>query len=70
MLPAIVVSRELRHHQRKAPHRTGPSMDIGGHVLWHKNKWISPAIAAFRGLVTEKAEDALPPRLPEGSFGD
>jgi hypothetical protein len=45
-------------------------MDIGGHVLWHKNKWISPAIAAFRGLVTEKAEDALPPRLPEGSFGD
>jgi DNA-binding transcriptional LysR family regulator len=73
MLPAIVVSRELRHHPLKAPHRTGSSMDIATHILWHKNTWTSAAIAAFMGLVTEKleeAEDAAPPRLPEGSFED
>jgi DNA-binding transcriptional LysR family regulator len=73
MLPAMVMSRELRHHQLKAPHRAGPSMDIATHILWHKDKWISPAMAAFMSLVTEKleeAEDAALPGLLEGSFGD
>ena len=57
MLPAIVVSRELRQHQLKALHWAGTSMDIATHILWHKDKWISPAMAAFMSLVTEKLED-------------
>jgi DNA-binding transcriptional LysR family regulator len=73
LLPAIVVSRELRQHQLKALHWAGPSMDIATHILWHKDKWISPAMAAFMNLVTEKleeAEDGSPLNVLEGSFAD
>ena len=47
LLPAIVVARELRQHQLKALHWAGPSLDIATHILWHKDKWVSPAMAAF-----------------------
>lgn len=60
LLPAIVVARELRQHQIKALHWAGPSMDISTHILWHKDKWISPAMAAFIELVKEKLEDSEP----------
>jgi DNA-binding transcriptional LysR family regulator len=46
LLPAIVVSRELRQHQFKALGWSGPSLDIATHLLWHKDKWVSPAMAA------------------------
>jgi DNA-binding transcriptional LysR family regulator len=58
LLPAIVVARELRQRQFKALHWAGPSLDISTHVLWHKDKWISPAMAAFISLVKEKLEDS------------
>jgi DNA-binding transcriptional LysR family regulator len=58
LLPAIVVARELRQLQLKALHWAGPSMDIATHMLWHKDKWISPAMAAFMELVKEKLEDS------------
>jgi DNA-binding transcriptional LysR family regulator len=58
LLPAIVVARELRQLQVKALHWAGPSMDIGTYILWHKDKWISPAMAAFMELVREKLEDS------------
>jgi len=58
LLPAIVVARELRQHQLKALPWAGPSMDITTHILWHKDKWISPAMAAFMELVQEKLEDS------------
>jgi len=58
LLPAMVVARELRLQQIKALHWAGPSMDISTHILWHKDKWISPAMAAFIDLVKEKLEDA------------
>ena len=57
LLPAIVVARELRQHQLKALHWAGPSLDIATHILWHKDKWVSPAMAAFIELVREKLED-------------
>jgi DNA-binding transcriptional LysR family regulator len=57
LLPAIVVARELRQHQLKVLHWAGPSMDISTSILWHKDKWISPAMAAFMDLVREKLED-------------
>ena len=57
LLPAIVVARELRQHQLKALHWAGPSLDIATHILWHKDKWVSPAMAAFMELVREKLED-------------
>jgi DNA-binding transcriptional LysR family regulator len=51
-----VVARELRQNRLKALHWTGPSLDIVTQILWHKDKWISPAMAAFMELVKDKLE--------------
>jgi DNA-binding transcriptional LysR family regulator len=58
LLPAIVVSRELQQHQFKTLAWAGPSLDIPTHLIWHKDKWISPAMAAFQELMMQKLEDA------------
>lgn len=60
LLPAITVVHELRQHHLKALHWAGPSLDIATHILWHKDKWISPAMAAFTELVKDKLEDTEP----------
>ena len=60
LLPAIVVSRELQQHQFKALAWAGPSLDITSHLIWHKDKWISPAMAAFQELVLQKIDDDAP----------
>lgn len=67
LLPAIVVARELHQNRLKALRWAGPSLDIVTHILWHKDKWISPAMAAFMELVKDKLEDSEPSkkeRLP------
>jgi DNA-binding transcriptional LysR family regulator len=51
LLPAIVATRELRQNQFKALHWAGPSLDITAHAIWHKDKWVSPAMNAFLELV-------------------
>jgi DNA-binding transcriptional LysR family regulator len=51
LLPAVVAARELRQNQFKALHWVGPSLDITAHAMWHKDKWVSPAMAAFLELV-------------------
>jgi DNA-binding transcriptional LysR family regulator len=56
LLPEIVVARELRQNRLKALHWIGPSLDIVTQILWHKDKWISPAMAAFMELVKDKLE--------------
>ncbi len=58
LLPAIAVAKELRQHQFKALHWGGPSLDIHTHILWHKDKWVSPAMAAFRDLLKDTLEEA------------
>jgi DNA-binding transcriptional LysR family regulator len=73
LLPAIVVARELRQNQFKALHWNGPSLDIGTHVLWHKDKWVSPAMAAFLELIkaqVEHAESSDHSWHIQGSFAD
>ncbi len=57
LLPAIAVARELRQHHLKALNWTGPSLDIAASIIWHKDKWISPAMAAFMKMVKDKLED-------------
>ena len=41
----------------RALHWTGPSLDITTHVIWHKDKWISPAMAAFLELLQSQVND-------------
>lgn len=62
LLPEIVVSRELRLKRLSALRWTGPSLDIVTQVLWHKDKWISPAMTAFMELVKDKLVDSEPRR--------
>lgn len=57
LLPAMVVARELRQRQFKILRWAGPSLDIGSHLVWHKDKWVSPAMAAFRDLVRSGLEN-------------
>ena len=65
LLPAIAVTRELRQQQLKALAWDGPTLDIATHLVWHKDKWISPAMSAFVELVKEKLEtdDGIQPDL-------
>ena len=58
LLPAIVIARELRQRQFKAVHWAGPSLDITSRVLWHKDKWVSPAMAAFVELLRTQTEES------------
>lgn len=51
LLPEIVVSRELRQNQIKVLAWAGPSLDIATNIVWHKDKWVSPAMAAFQELI-------------------
>jgi DNA-binding transcriptional LysR family regulator len=58
LLPAMVVAREIRQHQIRALPWAGSSLDIATHVLWHKDKWVSPAMAAFQELIQENLEES------------
>jgi len=60
LLPAIVVARELRHHLLKSVAWGGPSLDISTRMIWHKDKWKSPAMLAFHELIQEKLEHEEP----------
>jgi DNA-binding transcriptional LysR family regulator len=57
LLPAIVVARELRQHHLKALNWAGPPLNIATSIIWHKDKWISPAMSAFMKMVKDKLED-------------
>lgn len=71
LLPAIVVARELRQHQIRTLQWAGPQLDIATHVLWHEDKWVSPAMEAFQKLLDEKLEEeqlAVPSLAIAGSL--
>ncbi|KAA6463151.1 LysR family transcriptional regulator [Acidobacteria bacterium AB60] len=57
LLPAMTVAREIRQSLCKPLHWAGPSLDITTHLVWHQDKWVSPAMNAFRELVTRSIED-------------
>jgi len=56
LLPAVAVAHELRQNQVKALHWEGPNLDIATHIIWHKNKWVSPAMIAFLDLIKAQLE--------------
>jgi DNA-binding transcriptional LysR family regulator len=56
LLPEIVVASELRSSKLKALRWDGPSLDIATHILWHKERWVSPSMEAFLGVLTRTIE--------------
>jgi DNA-binding transcriptional LysR family regulator len=47
VLPEVVVTQELKAGRLAALRWKGPELDINTYVLWHKDKWESPAMTAF-----------------------
>jgi DNA-binding transcriptional LysR family regulator len=56
VLPGISVESELAL-KRLALLPFAPAITIDTYVMWHKDKWLSPALAAFIGLVEERFGD-------------
>ena len=53
LLPQIAVYEELASSKLIPLHWCGPKFNIVSQVLYHKNKWLSPALQAFLALCTE-----------------
>lgn len=51
LLPAMVIARELRQGHFKTLRWAGPSLDVRTTLVWHRDKWLSPAMQAFIDLV-------------------
>jgi len=68
LLPEIVVAKELARKQLVGFRWAGPPLDIATHVVWHKDKWISPAQQAFVELLQKMIGDSScsvsPPKPP------
>jgi len=55
VLPEIAVAEQLKARQLAALKWAGPKLDIATYVFWHKDKWVSPNIAAFLGVLKPAA---------------
>ncbi|MDF2570333.1 MAG: gltC 1 [Sporomusa sp.] len=49
-LPHVVVNQELTNNQLITLPWAGPAFDIKAQLIYHKDKWISPALRAFIDL--------------------
>jgi len=56
-LPEIVVARELALKQVVRLAWVGAEMDMATHVVWHKDKWISPALGAFISMLEQMLKE-------------
>jgi DNA-binding transcriptional LysR family regulator len=57
LLPEVVVARELALKQVVALAWVGAKMDMATHVVWHKDKWISPALGAFISMLEQMLKE-------------
>jgi DNA-binding transcriptional LysR family regulator len=62
LLPEIVIAGELRKKQFAVVNWHEP-MSIATHIIWHKDKWISPVMQAFLNIVKAKLRAAASPSL-------
>ena len=59
LLPEVVVATELAHKRVVGLAWAGPAMDIATHVVWHKDKWVSPALGAFISLLEQMLKEPV-----------
>lgn len=55
-LPEIVIACELKKKQLTVIDWHGVKMSIATHIVWHKDKWISPGMQAFLDVLKEKLQ--------------
>lgn len=53
MLPAVTVETELERGELAALPWAGSNLAIPTQMIWHKDKWISPALATFLAMARE-----------------
>jgi DNA-binding transcriptional LysR family regulator len=58
LLPEIVIAAELKKKQFTTMHWHGPKLTIATHIVWHKDKWISPSMEAFLGILKSRLQAA------------
>jgi DNA-binding transcriptional LysR family regulator len=56
LLPEIVIACELKKRQFMVMNWHGPKMSIATHIVWHKDKWISPGMQAFLDVLKERLQ--------------
>jgi DNA-binding transcriptional LysR family regulator len=64
LLPEIVIACELRKKEFALVNWHKP-MSIATHIVWHRDKWLSPGMEAFLGLVKARLQKASPAQLQE-----
>lgn len=61
LLPESEVAEALSKKQVRILPWDGPKMDVATHLIWHKDKWISPAFSAFISVMREiSAHEVIP----------
>jgi DNA-binding transcriptional LysR family regulator len=63
LLPEIVIAGELKKRQFALMNWHGPKLNIATHVVWHKDKWMSPGMQAFLDILKAKLQPASSPTL-------
>lgn len=56
VVAGIIVAAELQRKQLRGLAWVGPDLDIATHIVGHKDKWMSPGMAAFLELLPEKLQ--------------
>jgi DNA-binding transcriptional LysR family regulator len=63
LLPEIVIACELRKKQFTVMNWHGAKMSIATHIVWHKDKWISPSMQAFLDVLKDRLQQTQSPTL-------
>ncbi len=63
-LPEIVIACELKKEQLTVINWHGPKMSIATHIVWHRDKWISPGMQAFLDVLKERLQQQTPSPAP------
>jgi DNA-binding transcriptional LysR family regulator len=63
LLPEIVIASELKKRQFAMLNWQGAKMSIETSVVWHKDRWLSPAMQAFLDVVTATLQQTGTPTL-------
>ena len=60
LLPRIVIACELKKRQFTLLNWHGAKMTIATHIVWHKDKWMSPGMQAFLDVMKMKLAERSP----------
>lgn len=66
-LPRVVVGHELAAGNLAALNWAGPPFNISAQLIYHKNKWLSPALKAFIDVTLEQIAGSKKAKYPEVS---